>query len=237
MKISVIIPMYNESKIIADTAVKLSEYMENNFESYEILFSDDGSSDGCGDIVRRLKRPNVKVTGYTQNKGKGGAVRAAMLEAEGDILMFTDADLAYGTDVIKKAVEAFSSNIDKGMLIGSRNLDGNGYEGYTLLRKIMSKAYIKVLCFAGSFKLTDSQCGCKAFRKEAAQTLFGKAKVDGFAFDFELILRAQKEGISIVEMPVRVVNHRESKIRIFRDTFRMLGDLRRIKKQIKSEYK
>ena len=235
MKVSVIIPMYNESSIIADTAKQLHDAMERDFEDYEILFSDDGSKDNSADIIKQLDLSNVRVVGYTENRGKGCAVRTAMLEAEGDIIMFTDADLAYGTDVILSAVKKLSSTEDAGMLIGSRNIGKNGYEGYTFTRRVMSKVYIKVLCFVGGFKLTDSQCGCKAFRREAAREIFSKARVDGFAFDFEAILRAQKSGIKIIEMPVKIINHRDSKIHILRDSVRMLRDLKKIKKDIKME--
>ncbi len=233
MKFSLCIPMYNENAIIADTARTLSQYMEENFDDYEILFSSDGSTDGCDETVRSLGLPNVRVVGYEKNRGKGCAVRTAMLEAAGDVVMFTDADLAYGTDVILQVKETFDENPDAQLVIGSRNIHKDGYEGYTFLRKIMSKLYIKVLCVAGGFKLSDSQCGCKAFRREAARTIFSRCEVDGFAFDFEAILWAVKRGYRIVEMPVKVVNHRESKVRVIRDTLRMLRDLRKMKKRIK----
>lgn len=236
VKITLIIPMYNESSIIADTAKTLSEYMQNNFDSYEILFSDDGSKDGSADIVRELELPCVRVVGYEQNHGKGCAIRTGMLEARGEIVMFTDADLAYGTDVIKEAYDKLSQ-ADANMLIGSRNLSKDGYEGYTVLRKLMSKIYIKVLCMVGGFKLSDSQCGCKAYKGEAVKKIFERCKVDGFAFDFESILWAQKFGYKIVEMPVKIINHRESTVHILRDTFKMLGDLRKMKKRIKKESK
>ena len=235
-KITLIIPMYNESSIIADTAKTVSEYMQNNFESYEVLFSDDGSKDGSADIVRALELPNVRVVGYEQNHGKGCAIRTGMLEAKGEIVMFTDADLAYGTDVIKRVYDTLNE-ADANMLIGSRNLSKDGYEGYTAMRKLMSKVYIKVLCIAGGFKLSDSQCGCKAYKGEAVKKIFERCKVDGFAFDFESILWAQKFGYKIVEMPVKIVNHRESKVNAIRDTFKMLGDLRKMKKRIKKESK
>ena len=239
MKISVIIPMYNESSIITDTANTLWNAMEKHFGrgEYEILFSDDGSSDGCGDIVRALDLPCVRVTGYQKNQGKGCAVRTAMLEAKGDILMFTDADLAYGTEVIPNAVKMLESDPEAGMLIGSRNIGKDGYEGYTFIRKLMSKVYIKVLCIAGGFKLSDSQCGCKAYKGEAVKRIFERCKVDGFAFDFESILWAQKFGYKIIEMPVKIVNHRESTVNVVKDTFKMLGDLRKMKKRIKKESK
>lgn len=233
MKFSLCIPMYNENSIIADTARTLSAYMEAHFDHYEILFSSDGSTDGCDETVRALGLPNVRVVGYEKNRGKGCAVRTAFLEAEGDVIMFTDADLAYGTDVIARVRDTFLENPDAELVIGSRNLHKDGYAGYTLLRKVMSKAYIKVLCFAGGFRLSDSQCGCKAFRRDAARAIFSRCEVDGFAFDFEAILWAVKRGYRIVEMPVKVQNHRESKIRVIRDTLRMLRDLRKMKKRIK----
>lgn len=233
MQISVIIPMYNEASVIVDTAKKLSAYMSANFESYEILFSDDGSTDGCGDMVRAINLPFVYVTGYEQNHGKGCAVRTAMLKAKGDLVMFTDADLAYGTDVIREAYDCWIAEGRPDLLLGSRNLGKNGYEGYTWIRRIMSKGYIKVLCLFGGFKLSDSQCGCKAFGQKAAKEIFSRCKVDGFAFDFEVILWADQLGSRVVEMPVRVINHRESKIRIFRDTFRMFRDVRKIRKDVK----
>ena len=234
--ITLIIPMYNESSIIADTAKTVSEYMQKNFDSYEVLFADDGSLDGSGNIVRELQLPNVRVVGYEKNRGKGCAIRTGMLEARGDIVMFTDADLAYGTEVIKRVYDTLSAS-DANMLIGSRNLSEDGYEGYTLLRKLMSKIYIKVLCVVGGFKLSDSQCGCKAYKGEAVKEIFGRCKVDGFAFDFESILWAQKLGYKIVEMPVKIVNHRESTVNVVKDTVRMLGDLRKMKKRIKKESK
>lgn len=234
MKISVCIPMYNENTIIADCAGQLSEYMTGRFEDdWEVLFSDDGSTDGCGDTVRGLGLPHVRVVGYEKNRGKGCAVRTAMLEARGDIVMFTDADLAYGTEVIGRAVDMFEADPDASLVIGSRNISADGYEGYTLLRKLASKAYIRVLCMTGGFRLSDSQCGCKAFRHEAAQAIFTRAEVDGFAFDFEAILWAGKLNYKICEMPVKVINHRESKVHVLSDSIKMLGDLRRMKKRIR----
>lgn len=236
-EITLIIPMYNESKIIADTARTLSDYMQSNFNSYEIIFSDDGSLDGCAEIVRNMQLPFVRVIGYEKNCGKGCAVRMGMLEAKGDVVMFTDADLAYGTEVIRRVYDALSKDEDANMLIGSRNLSKDGYEGYTAIRKLMSKIYIKVLCVVGGFKLSDSQCGCKAYKGEAAKKIFERCKVDGFAFDFESILWAQRFGYKIIEMPVKIVNHRESTVNVVSDTFKMLGDLRRMKKRIKKESK
>ena len=225
--------MYNESSIIKETAKTLSDYMSANFEDYEIIFSNDGSKDGCDKAVEEMNLPCVRVVGYEQNRGKGYAVRTAMLAAEGDIIMFTDADLAYGTDVIKRVYETFLANPDAHMVIGSRNLSKDGYEGYTAIRKLASKVYIKVLSIVGGFKLSDSQCGCKAFTGEAAKEIFSRCEVDRFAFDFECILWAVKFGMKIVEMPVKIINHRESKVNVLRDSFKMIRDILKMKRRIK----
>lgn len=238
MKVSVCIPMYNESAIIESTAKTLTDALDARFgEDYELLFSDDGSTDGSAERVRALNLPRVRVVGYAQNRGKGCAVRTAMLEAQGDYVMFTDADLAYGTDVIGQTVDTFAANPDCGLVIGSRNLGKDGYEGYTFLRKIASKTYIRVLCLVGGFKLSDSQCGCKAFTNRAAKEIFRRCETDGFAFDFEALMWADQLGFRVAEIPVRVINHRESKIRLLRDTVRMLRDLRRIKRRVKKAAK
>lgn len=237
MKISLIIPMYNESSIIADTAKTVFEYMSANFEDYEVIFVDDGSKDNSAEVANSLALPNVRVSGYGGNKGKGAAVRHGMLEASGDVIMFTDADLAYGTDVIKRVYDIFSGDESIKIVTGSRNLSADGYEGYTALRKLMSKVYIKVLCIVGGFKLSDSQCGCKAFCSSAAKDIFSRCEVNGFAFDFEAILWAGKLGYPITEMPVKIINHRESKVNVIKDTIKMLRDLRRIKKSVKAKAK
>ena len=240
MKISVCIPMYNESAVIAENAKRLWAYMENNFvnelgeRDYEIIYSNDGSTDGCDKIVRDLALPGVVVAGYKDNHGKGYAVKTAMLLAQGDICMFTDADLAYGTEVISQMVQTFDQNPESKLVIGSRNLSGNGYENYTFVRKLASKAYIKVLCIVGGFKLSDSQCGCKGFRRDAVREIFPRLEVNGFAFDFEALLWASKLNYKITEMPVSVKVHGESKVRIIRDTYKMLRDILKMKKRIRN---
>ena len=237
MKISVCIPMYNESAVIEATARTLSDYMSSHFEDYEILFCDDGSRDQCAEQVRALDLPCVRVIGYERNRGKGHAVRFAMLAATGDVRMFTDADLAYGTDVISRVADTFAKHPQASLVIGSRNLDKDGYEGYTFVRRLASRTYLRLLSIVGGFRLSDSQCGCKAFAGDAAEQIFKQCETNGFAFDFEALLWASELGLEIVEMPVKVINHGESKVRLFRDTFSMLRDIRRMKKTIRRKSK
>ncbi len=235
MKVSLCIPMYNESEIIEGTLSAVSEYMSRTFEDYEVIFCDDGSTDDCRAKVEMFCDERVRAVGYEKNRGKGAAVRHAVMSAVGDIIIFTDCDLAYGLDVIGKVVEEFSKKTDADIVVGSRNLASDGYEGYTLLRKMASKAYIKCLAFSVGFNLTDSQCGFKAFRCDTAHEIFEKCTTDGFAFDIEVLLRAKRLEKKIAEMPVKIVNHRESKVHVLSDSIKMLGQVRRIKKQLRAE--
>lgn len=235
MLLSLIVPMYNEAAIIETTARTYHEYLSAQFASHELLFVDDGSADDCAARVEALKLPNTRVLRYSPNQGKGNAVKTGMLAAKGEVRMFLDADVAYGTEVIAQAAALLAQNPDKGMVIGSRPLHPEGYAGYTPLRKLASETYIKVLNLTGGFRLSDSQCGCKAYRCEAAEAIFSRTETKGFAFDFETILWAQKLGIGILEMPVKIVNHRASKVHVFRDTFKMLRELRQIKKRVRTD--
>lgn len=233
MKISVCIPMYNEEKIIRDTIASLGAYMAENFEDYEIIFSDDGSTDNSRGIVDAAEDSHIRAVSYGENRGKGAAVRNGVLNAVGDVIIFTDCDLAYGLDVIKTVVEKFKSEPDTDIIVGSRNLDKSGYDGYTLTRRLASKAYIKCLALVAGFKMTDSQCGFKAFRKKTAHEVFKTCEVNGFAFDFEVLIKANKLGAKIREMPVKVINHHASKVNVLRDSLKMLRDVRKIKNRLK----
>ena len=234
MKVSLVIPMYNESSIIDGAIKTFSEYLKSKYEDWELIFVDDGSKDGCGDPVKAAaeKEPRIRLEGYSDNRGKGCAVRTGMLAATGDIVVFTDCDNAYGEEAVGRMIDMFGTT-DADIIIGSRNLSKDGYEDYTFIRKIASKTYIKIIALAAGFKLSDSQSGIKGFRKAAAQKVFRNCEVDRFAFDLEAIMIAQKAGFKIEEMPVKIINHRESKVRVLRDAVKMLSDVRKMKKRIK----
>ncbi len=233
MRISLCVPMYNESSIIEDTAKQLDKYMLEHFgNDYEIIFADDGSRDGSADIVNSLNLPNVKVVGYPKNQGKGCAVRYGVLASAGEIVIFTDADLAYGIDVIKEAVNIIE-NGEYPVLVASRAKHKEGYEGYTLIRKLASRTYITVLNLFGGIKISDAQCGFKAFNGDVARTIFSLCKTNNFAFDLEVILIAQKMKLKIYEMPAKIINHRESKVNVLKDAVKMLKEISKIKRNIR----
>ncbi|MBQ3489113.1 MAG: glycosyltransferase [Clostridia bacterium] len=236
MKISLVIPMYNESSIIQEALETFSSYMAERFEDWELIFVDDGSADGCGDAVLAAseKDERIRLCRYTPNRGKGYAVRTGVLAAEGDLILFTDCDNAYGTEALGRLANMLADS-DADVVVGSRNLSKDGYEGYTPLRKLASKTYIKVIAIAAGFKLSDSQCGIKGFRGAIAKKIFSNCEVDRFAFDLEVIMIAMKLGAKIAEMPVKIINHRESTVHVLRDSVKMLRDVRRMKKRIKKQ--
>lgn len=163
MKVSLVIPMYNESSIIDGAIKTFSEYLKSKYEDWELIFVDDGSKDGCGDAVRKASEtePRIRLEGYPDNRGKGCAVRTGMLAAKGDIVVFTDCDNAYGEDAVGRMIDMFSES-KADIIIGSRNLSKDGYKDYTFIRKLASKTYIKVIGIVAGFKFSDAQSGIKA---------------------------------------------------------------------------
>lgn len=236
MKVSIVIPAYNEEAVIEKNMSELKSWCKNNLASYEIVIVSDGSRDSTHDIVRnKLTDENVIDAGYENNLGKGGALKAGVFAASGDIIITTDCDLAYGTDVILKALNVMKENSSCDLLIGSRSKAENGFDGYPFVRKAASKAYFKLLSVYAGIKVSDSQCGFKCYRTDAAKKLFSKLQTMGFAFDLEILMRAENERFTIKELPVRIKNHSDSKVSVLRDSLKMLRDLRKIKKSCKED--
>jgi len=233
MMVSLIIPVYNEEKIVAGTIKTVRDYMENNFkDDYEVIFVDDGSGDDTLKIAEGLSDENIKIISYEKNKGKGGAVRTGMLAAAGDLVFYTDCDMAYGLDVIKTGCEMFGKNQNADIVIGSRRKHKDGYASYTFIRKIASVAIYMFIKICGGVKSSDSQSGIKGFKNSAAKKIFGLCEVDGWSFDCEVLLIAEKLNYKILEMPVTIINHGDSKVRAA-DGLKLLKEVLKIKKRVK----
>lgn len=229
MKISLVIPAYNEADVIAAAVSEAEAYLESAFSDPELIIVNDGSTDGTAEIAREAAgRAFTRVIGYEDNRGKGAAVRTGMLEACGDYVFFTDADRAYGFEPLRRAVDIFTET-GADAVIGTRSGAENGYGGYPFLRRTASKVFSAVTRLAAGMNY-DTQCGFKGFTADAAGRVFTQCTTDGFAFDFEVMMIFDRLGLHAEEMPVAIVNHRDSKVRVFRDTFRMLGDIARIKR-------
>lgn len=231
MKLSLVVPAYNETSIILDTIQTISARLAQIDPDYELIVVDDGSTDGMADLVRPMEDGHIRLEGYSPNRGKGAAVRLGMLAARGDYIFCTDADLAYGLENIPPMLRKLEET-GCDLVIGSRRLNGEGYKDYPPLRLLTSKCFgllVRVL----SGLPYDTQCGIKGYRRSAAQSIFSKCTTDGFAFDFEVLLRARKAGLTVEQEAVSIVNHRDSKVNILRDSARMFRDLLRIRAQVK----
>lgn len=239
MKLSVIIPAYNEEAIVCDTVRVTTDALNamlarGVFDDYELIFVSDGSTDTTPTLLSAAEQQyaQVRTCIYSPNRGKGFAVRQGILASDGDIVLYTDCDLAYGTDVIEAAVRQMTDT-GADVLLGSRAIHPEGYAGYTPLRRLASVLYLRLLGIAAGFRLSDSQAGFKALRGNVGRKIFAQCEIDRFAFDLEMLMRAQKAGYTVTELPIKIVNHRESSIHLVRDSIRMLRDIVKIKKSMK----
>ena len=235
MKLTILIPMYNESAILPETLKTLSIYARERFVSdYELLFVDDGSTDNSAEIVEKYPDEATRVLRYEKNRGKGCAVRTGMLAARGERILFTDCDLAYGAGALGDLLTYWEENPTADAVIGSRALHPEGYAGYSAVRRLISRTYRLVLRLFFGLRLSDSQSGLKGFSATAAREIFSRCEVDRFAFDFEAIMIGERLGFRFAEMPARVVYNRPGgKVNLIRDSARMLRDLFRIKQRVK----
>ena len=229
--LSLVIPAYNESSIISDTIKNAVSALSARFDEWELMLVDDGSTDATLCKMREAESEHVRVITYEKNRGKGYAVRLGVLEARGDVVFYTDADLAYGLDVVARGNELLEKT-GADIIIGSRKLDREAYNSYPLVRKITSRGFALASRILSGMRY-DTQCGIKGFKRTAAVKIFTGCMEERFAFDFEVMMTADKLGFSVCEMPVRIINHRESKVHIVRDSLRMARDVFRIRRRLK----
>jgi len=231
-ELSVVIPVYNEEKRIRKTLSRLIGYLERRHNSYEAIVINDGSSDCTSGILEELtnKYQTLRLFHNSRNHGKGFAVRQGMLEAKGDFIFFTDADLSTPAQEIGRFMQIFKKH-GAAILIGSRSIPGAHIKiKQPCYRRNMGRVFNLVVKCMTPLRFQDTQCGFKAFRREAAQKIFPRAKQNGFAFDVEILLLAQKFGLPAEEIPVTWVNNRRSQVRPFADSFRMFRELLEIRK-------
>ena len=225
--ISIIIPAYNEEERIGITLEKIQTYLDQNHPDYEILVVDDGSKDNTINIVKSLNS-NIKIIKQEINQGKGAAVRRGMLEANGDICLFTDDDLSTPIYEIEKTLKAHQEGFE--VCIGSRALQSELIkEHQPWYREMMGKTFNKIVQLLVVKGIQDTQCGFKSFTSSAAKSIFEKCKINGFAFDVETVFLANKLNFSIKELPVEWYNDERSKVNPITDSTRMFLEILKIR--------
>ncbi|MDR1131344.1 MAG: glycosyltransferase [Oscillospiraceae bacterium] len=230
-KISLVIPAYNEEAILESTIRTALSFLESHFSDYELIISDDGSTDGTKRLAETWRNPRLRVVAHRPNRGKGSAVREGVLAADGGIIVYTDADLAYGIEAVGELVSLLRREGAE-LAVGSRKLHPEGYEDYPLIRLLASRLFSFLTGLFAAFRY-DTQCGLKAFTEKAALEIFTRCETDGFAFDFEAMLLAKGLKLRIVQLPVKIINHRDSKVSVLSDSLRMFGDILRIRNAVK----
>lgn len=224
--LSIVIPAYNEARRLPASLERILAYYADRDELLEIVVSDDGSTDGTPDVVREFAagHPQVRLLEHGRNRGKGAAVRDGMFAARGDVILFSDADLATPIEEMEK----FWPHLEAGahVVIASRALPGAEVVKYQpWYRKASGPILRFFLHFFGIAGIRDTQCGFKAFRREVVEPIFSRQTIEDFGFDLEILYLAHRLGYRIVEVPVRWIDNEDTRVRFFRDSLRILRDM------------
>jgi dolichyl-phosphate beta-glucosyltransferase len=227
---SIIIPAFNEGERIATTLERVLRYAGEQRWSAEVIIVDDGSKDTTTGIVREhmQKNPAVKLLQNPGNRGKGFSVRNGMLNAKGNVLLFSDADLSSPIEEANKLFQAIANGAD--IAIGSRWLKTElQTRRQPMHRQLFGRIFNLLLRIVLGLKYKDTQCGFKAFSRKSADVLFPLQQIERWGFDPELLFLARRFGLKVAEVPV-VWAHREgTRLSPLRDGIRMFGEMLRIR--------
>lgn len=233
MKLSIIIPAYNEEDRIVRTIEKTLDYLNQRSYTSEVIVVSDGSSDGTKAVVEKGFLPGERVTlqviEYHPNRGKGYAVRKGMITGIGDIVMFMDADYSVPIEAVEEGLDLLSSGND--IAIASRALSGSIiHQHQNLFREFSAGIYTWIQNRYLGIRYGDTQCGFKLFTQGAAQVLFEKQKLASVIFDPEILWLARQNGFRVSEFPVEWTHVEDSRIQydslgkslfVFRELFRI----------------
>jgi dolichyl-phosphate beta-glucosyltransferase len=244
--LSVVVPAYNEADKIGHTIAEISRYLTDRHIEVEIIVVDDGSQDGTakeaemawhGDLMLRVLR-------QAKNRGKGFAVRSGVLEADGQFVLFTDADLSVPLCELEKFWSAFEDGAD--LVIGSRRLGGSMFRRWApaflgirydstikvhqpFHRELLGETYQGFVRRFLGLGVTDANCGFKCFRAQAAKRVFAAMTAERWGFDAEILLIARRNGLRIVEVEVVWSNGPTSKVNLLTAPLSSLQEVSRIK--------
>ncbi|MBI5803999.1 glycosyltransferase [Candidatus Pacearchaeota archaeon] len=231
-KISVIMPFYNDEDIAGRVVDEVNRFIIEN-PRFEFILVNDGSKDNTLNILKektkKLKNKNLYLLSYEKNMGKGHAIRTGVNFAKTDYICFLDSDLAYSLDHLFILENALKKD---DVVMGCRGLGENNFEKTKLIRVLFGKAFNLFSRIILNLNFVDMQAGIKGFRKKIAKQLFGAQKINGFAFDVEIIFLAKKKKARIKEIAASLSEshiNQSSKVNIIKDSSKMFFSLLKIK--------
>lgn len=225
-QISIVVPAYNESARIEKTLERILQCIEDRGWDAEVLVVDDGSKDATPDIVHRWMQshPRLHLIQNAGNRGKGYSVRNGLLQAAGEIVMFTDADLSAPMEEAELLFQAIQDGAD--VAIGSRWLDRKRQTIHQpLYRRFFGRCFNTVTRVVMGLPFKDTQCGFKAFHRSAAQVIFRLQRIERWGFDPEILFIARKIGYDVREVPVSWGHDERSRMSYLKDGMKMLQEM------------
>jgi len=227
--LSVIMPAYNEEKLIKNTLVEVDGFLSKQGYNYEIIVIDDGSVDETFSILKKLEASlgNLKIIKNDENRGKGYSIAKGMLFAKGKFRLFMDADNSTTIDQISNFMPHLENGYDIAM--GDRALkESEIKKSQSLYKKLLGDFGNILIQFIAVSGISDTQCGFKIFSEKSARDIFSKLTIDRWGFDIEILAIAKKMGYKIKAVPVIWKNREETKVRA-RDYIFTLKELFKIK--------
>jgi dolichyl-phosphate beta-glucosyltransferase len=228
--LSIVIPCYNEEQRLPRTIEQIHRYLDGKNASYELVLVDDGSADGTRLIMDAAaeRHSAVRVEALPRNRGKGRALAVGVQAASGDEILLTDADLSTPIEELDKLQAALNNGA--GVAIGSRALRASRVEiSQPIYRVLMGKAFNLIVQAVLLPGIWDTQCGFKLFRAEVAHKVFAGLTTDGFGYDPEVLFRARRQGVKIVEVPVVWRNSAPTTVSPIRSSLDMLKHVLRVR--------
>jgi dolichyl-phosphate beta-glucosyltransferase len=224
-ELSIIIPAYNEELRLPATLSSIAAYTRSSKRKIEVIVVDDGSRDKTVGVAEQFRDeiPALRVVSNGENRGKGHSVRHGMQDARGEIVLFTDADLSAPIEEVEKLLPAMQTN---DVAIGSRAMDRSQITVHeSPFREFAGIIFNKIVRLILWLPFVDTQCGFKAFRREACKIIFEQQTIERFGFDPELLYLARHHGLRSVEISVRWGHSPATKVSMLRDSLMMFVDV------------
>lgn len=226
--LSVVIPAYNEGKLIRDNLTRIINYLGGKSYDWEIVVVDDGSLDSTNSVVKEMKNKKVKLIKHERNLGKGAALKSGVAISNGKYIMFMDADLSVPVKYVGELLSKLESGIP--VVVGSRRIGKSVIAKHQpLIREQMGVVFTKLARMVTGVKLNDFTCGFKGFEAKAGKKIFLNSVINRWAYDSEILFLANKFGYKINQIPVRWVNREDSRVEGMRAVITVLIDLIRIR--------